>query len=128
MIKVVKNVTPKEWTNKGGIPEFPACCFTVSAGSFNKGRTQVYNVQFFFLDKAGNDQTTFETDVISDQIGIAYDIVELMRIENNDYSIDDEVSFNTISDSQEDYLAGVEFTTNITTQSDFDGCDAPTTV
>ena len=125
MIKTVKNVTPGEWLYKGGNDVvFPVCCFTVNTGSFNKGRQQIYSVQFFFLDKAGKE-AEFEQEVISDQVGIGYDIVELMRNEKNPYSIPDEVSFNTILDAQEDYLAGVELTTQLQTQSAFDGCDVP---
>jgi hypothetical protein len=125
MIKTVKNCSPKEWLNKDDQPVFPICCFTVSSGTFNVGRQQIYNIQFFFLDKSGAE-AEFEQDVISDQIGIAYDIVELIRGTKRDYTIEDSVSFNTISDKYEDYLAGVEFTTDITTTSDFDGCDVPT--
>lgn len=125
MIKTVKNLPPKEWLLKDEQVEYPLCCFSVSTGSFNKGREQIYNAQFFFLDKSGAEGE-FEDDVISDQVGIGYDITELMRVESNPYSIDDEVPFNTLSDKYEDYLAGIEYSVNITTQSDFDGCDAPT--
>lgn len=100
------------------------CCFTVTGGTFNKGREQVYSVQMFFLDKSGAEGI-YQEEVISDQIGIAYDIIELMRAEANAYFIDDDITFNTIADQYEDYLAGVEVSFNITTQSDFDGCDAP---
>lgn len=124
IIKTVKNVTPKEWLLKDEQPIYPICCYSVNTGTLNKGREQVYNVQFFFLDKSGAE-AEFEQDVISDQLQIANDIVEFIRGTKRDYTIDDNITFNTISDKYEDYLAGVEITTNITTQSDFDGCDAP---
>ena len=126
MIKTVKNELPTEWLKKTEI-EFPGACFVINAGSFNKGREQVYQVQFFFLDKSGIEVNEHEQEVISDQVGIAYDIVELMRDGSRGYSIPDQVSFDTISDGKyEDYLAGCGFTIEITTQSSFDGCDAPT--
>lgn len=125
MIKTVKNVMPAEWL-KNDDTVYPVACFFVNTGSFNKGREQVYSVQFFFLDQSGVDKE-FEQEVISDQVGIGYDIVELIRGTKRTYTIDDNVSFNTIADARyEDNLAGCEFTANITTQSDFDGCDAPT--
>lgn len=124
IIKTVKNVPPREWLLKDSQVVYPLCCFSVNTGSFNKGREQVYSVQFFFLDKSGDDNE-FEQEVISDQVGIAYDIIELMRKENNPYFIDENIVFNTLSDKYEDYLAGVELTVNINTQSAFDGCDAP---
>jgi hypothetical protein len=125
MIKTVKNETPGEWLNKTPKPVYPVSCFFINSGTFSKGREQVYEVQFFFLDKTGTDRQ-FEPDVISDQVGIGYDIVEMMRGGRKPYTVDDNVTFNTISDGKyEDYLAGCSYTLSITTQSDFDGCDAP---
>ena len=125
MVKTVKNVTPKEWLNREEVPEFPVACYYINSGTFNKGREQIYNVQIFFLDKSGAENE-FEADVISDQVGIAYDIIELMRGTKRIYTVDESITFNTLSDKYEDYLAGCEITFNITTQSDFDGCDVPT--
>ena len=125
MIKTAKYITPKEWLLRDEQPVYPIACFSINSGSINKGREQVYNVQFFFLDKSGKE-AEFENDVISDQLQIASDIISLMRGGRNNYTIDDNLSYNGISDKYEDYLAGVEFTANITTQRAFDGCDAPT--
>lgn len=125
MIKTVKNCPPKEWLQKDSQPVFPVCCFTINSGTFNRGREQVYSVQLFFIDKAGQEGL-FQEEVISDQVGIAYDVVELIRGTKRTYTVDDSVTFNTIADKYEDELAGCEMTINITTQSDFDGCDAPT--
>jgi len=124
MIKTVKNATPKEWLMREDQPLYPVAFFNVNNGSLNKGREQVYNVQFFFLDKSGLE-AEFETEVISDQIGIGSDIINLIRTDRNDYYVQDGVTFNIISDKYEDYLAGIEYTLNITTQSDFTGCDVP---
>lgn len=124
MIKTVKNVLPGEWL-KNDDTVYPVCCFFVNNGSFNIGRQQVYNIQFFFLDKSGIDKE-FEQDVISDQVGTAYDIIELIRGSKRTYTIEDNVSFKIADGRYEDYLAGVEFTTDFTTTSDFDGCDVPT--
>lgn len=124
MIKTAKNVTPKEWLLKDEQPVFPIATFSVNSGSINKGREQVYNVQFFFLDKSGKEGE-YETDVISDQMQTASDIISLMRGGRNIYTIDDNISFNAISDKYEDFLAGIELTINISTQNEFTGCDVP---
>lgn len=124
MIKTVKNATPKEWLLRDEQPLYPVAFFSVNNGSLNKGREQVYNIQFFFLDKSGLE-AEFETEVISDQIGIGSDIINLIRTGRKNYYVQDEVTFNAISDKYEDYLAGIEYTLNITTQSDFSGCDVP---
>lgn len=126
MIATVKNELPTEWLKKTEI-EFPVACFVINGGSFNKGREQVYSVQMFFLDKSGLEVNENEQEVISDQVGVAYDIVELMRQGDRGYSIPDSIGFSTISDGKyEDYLAGCSLDFDITTQSSFDGCDAPT--
>ncbi len=125
MVKTVKNELPTEWLKKTEI-EFPVCCFVINGGSFSKGREQIYSVQMFFLDKSGKEINEYETEVISDQVGIAYDIVELMRQGDRGFSIPDGVNFETVSDGKyEDYLAGCTINFEITTQSSFDGCDAP---
>lgn len=124
IIKTAKNVTPKEWLNRDEKPVYPICCYSLSGGSLNKGRQHVFNVQFFFLDKSGAEME-FEQEVISDQLQIANDVIETIRGTKRAYTIEDEVPFNTISDKYEEYLAGIEFTTNITVTSSFDGCDTP---
>jgi hypothetical protein len=124
MIKTVKNRTPKEWIQKDSNPVFPICCFSINTVVNNIGREQVYSVQFFFLDKSGQE-AEFETDVISDQIQTANDIISMIRFGGNDYYIDDSVTINSIADKYEDYLAGAEVTINITTTTDFDKCDVP---
>ena len=124
MIKTAKFATPREWLLRDEQPVYPIACFSVNSGSMNLGREQIFSVQFFFLDKSGKE-AEFENDVISDQIQTASDILSLMRTGRKDYSIDDNVSFNAISDKYEDYLAGVELTINISTQNEFTGCNVP---
>jgi hypothetical protein len=125
IIKTAKNVTPKEWLNKDEQPVYPICCYSLNSGQLNIGRQHIFSVQFFFLDKSGAGME-FEQEVISDQLQIANDVIETIRGTKREYTIEDVIPFNTISDKYEDYLAGVEFTTNITVTSDFDGCDTPT--
>ena len=124
MIKTAKYATPKEWLLRDEQPVYPIACFSINSGSLNLGREQIYNVQFFFLDKSGKE-AEYENDVISDQVQIASDILSLMRTGRNIYSIDENITFNAISDKYEDYLAGVELTINISTQNQFTGCDVP---
>lgn len=125
MIKTAKNVTPQEWLNRKTQPVYPVATYTVNNGSFNTGQEQVYSVQMFFLDKSGAE-AEYETDVISDQVQTAGDIIALMRSGKKPYFIDDNIGWEAVADKYEDYLAGVELTINITTLSDFNACDVPT--
>lgn len=125
MIKEVKFATPQEWIFATNQPTFPVCCFMINSGSLNIGREQVYNVSFWFLDKAGMENE-FEKDVTSDQIQIAADIVSNLREGSNPYTVDTNIAYSVISDKFEDYLAGVNLTFNINTISDYDACNMPT--
>ena len=124
MIKTVKNVSPTEWLKRDSDPPLPVCCFDITSGSLATGRQQVYTVQFFFLDKAGQEHE-FETDVISDQWQVSEDIIQMFKSTRRDYYIDDLITINKISDKYEDYLAGVSMVINFNTQREFDACATP---
>ena len=124
MVKTVKNQLPTEWLYKDDQPVFPVACFDVLSGSLNVGREQVYSLQVFFLDKSGAE-AEFERDVLSDMLQVATDLVSVMRGTKRDYTISDNITFNTIRDKYEDYLAGIEISFELTAVSDFDGTDAP---
>ena len=125
MVKQAKFAAPKEWLFRDSQPEFPIACFAINNGSLNLGREQVYNVTFWFLDKSGME-AEFETEVISDQLQIAADIVSELR-SNPVYVIPEAITYEAIADKFEDYLAGVTLTINISTISSYDACDAPFT-
>lgn len=124
MIKSVKVASPREWLFEDSQPVFPVACFAMNSGSLNVGREQVYNLSLWFLDKSGIERE-FEDDVASDQLQICADIISKLRNGANNWTIDDNITYNLISDKFEDYLSGVEVSFNMTTFSDFDACDIP---
>lgn len=124
MIKSVKVASPREWLFEDSQPVFPVACFAMNSGSLNVGREQVYNLSLWFLDKSGIERE-FEDDVASDQLQICADIISKLRNCANNWTIDDNITYNLISDKFEDYLSGVEVSFNMTTFSDFDACDIP---
>ena len=124
MIKEVKFATPQEWLFATNQPTFPVACFMINSGSLNIGREQVYNLSFWFIDKAGMENE-FEKDVTSDMIQVAADIVSTLRKGSNPYIVDNAIGYSVISDKFEDYLAGVNLTFNINTISDYDACNMP---
>ena len=124
MIKSVKSATPREWLFADSQPVFPVACYAVNSGSLNVGREQKYNLTLWFLDKSGMERE-FEDDVTSDQLQICADIISKLRNGANNWVIDDNITYNLISDKFEDYLAGVEVSFDMTTFSDFDACDIP---
>lgn len=125
MIQQAKFATPREWLFRDEQPTFPVCCFAINTGSLNVGREQIYNISLWFLDKAGIE-AKYETEVISDQLQIAADIVSKLRSDER-FIIEDAITYECLLDKFEDYLAGVTLTINLNTISNYDACDAPFT-
>lgn len=124
MIKRVIFNSPLEWMFANEQPEFPICCFTINNGSFEKGYKN-FTLTIWFLDKSGKEGE-FETDVVSDQVEIANDIVSLLRqSQKRSWLMDDNISFQVISDSFEDYLAGVQLDVTLKTIDNYDACSVP---
>ena len=125
MIKEVRNMTPQEWLFRENQTELPVCCFDILFSVFNIGQEQSWNVQFFFLDKSGQE-AEFEQEVISDQWQISEDIYQKIRSTQDTFAVDENVTITPIADKYDDYLAGVTMTLNITTMRDFNACNIPT--
>jgi hypothetical protein len=123
MIHEVRFASPTQWINFDSVPAFPVASYVINSGSINSGRELVYNIQFWFLDKSGVDGE-FETEVTSNQHAIAYDIIASLR-QDTRFVIDDQITWNAISEKFEDYLSGVELTINLSTIGAFGACDFP---
>jgi hypothetical protein len=125
MLKTVKMVRPQEWLNRTTDALFPAAFYFVNSGTINKGHDNDFTIAFWFLDKSGQEYK-YESDVVSDMLGVATDIINLLNVGNNPYIIDESITYNVATDQYEDYLAGVTFNLNLKTFSTFTACDAPT--
>lgn len=123
MIHEVRFATPTEWLGWDNHPLLPVASFSITNGFIKIGREITYNVQFWFLDKSGVEGE-FETDVISDQHQIAFDIVSSLR-QNTKFTIEDNIQWNAVSEKFEDYLSGVNLTFSISTLGEFNACDFP---
>ena len=124
MIQEVQFNTPVAWLNQNFVPSFPVASYVINSGSLNAGREQVYRVEIWLLDKAGNE-AEFETDIISDMHGVAYDILQKLRQQFNNFTISNNVSWNALSEKFEDYLSGVRFSFDLSVVRDYGACDVP---
>jgi hypothetical protein len=124
-LKDVRFATPAEWLNWDSVPNFPVASFSIDSGNFNLGREQIYSLKLWLLDKSGVD-SEFETDVVSDMHGIANDIISNLRNGSSVFTIDDQISWNAVSEKFEDYLSGIEITINLSAIGEFGLCDFPT--
>lgn len=124
MLKTVEMVRPVEWLNRTEKADFPAAFFWINTGTLNKGHENDYTITFWYYDKSGVEYL-YETDVVSDMLGVASDIVNKFRLGSNPYLVPDNISYNVVSDSSEDYLAGVTMNIDFKTFSTFTLCDFP---
>lgn len=124
MIHEVQQTNPVEWINLNYVPTFPVANFTIDSGFLNAGREQIFRIDIWLLDKSGIDGE-FETEVISDMHGIAYDVLSILRIASKPYQISAQVQWNAVSEKFEDYLSGVKITFDLFVVRNYGACDVP---
>lgn len=125
MIKEVKFCTPMEWLNSNQVPKFPVSNFVIDSGFLNIGKEQIFRIDIWFLDKSGAEGE-FETDVISDMHGVAFDVLSLLRNQSKPFFISQQIQWNAVSEKFEDYLSGVKITFDLSIMRNYGACDVPT--
>jgi hypothetical protein len=126
MIKTVMFNSPLDWLNREQQPEYPVACFTVNTGFFGSNRSLNYSINFWFLDKSGAEGE-FETDVVSDMHLISNDVVSWLKRGDSEYIVDNQITWNALSEKFEDYISGITFTVNANVISNYGACDYPVT-
>lgn len=84
------------------------------------------SMNFFFLDRILPERTN-ELEVFSDQLQIAGDIIAQLRSQSFDFSIQDNIRANFVTDTTPDMLAGVSITISIDIDYLASRCDVPST-
>lgn len=85
---------------------YPAMFYSLT-GSQISGKELTMSFSLFFLDRQLQDETN-ETEVLSDQLLIAQDIVSMLRHPNFSWNIGDSVTLEFFTENEKDYLAGVK--------------------
>ena len=124
MIHEVLFSSPTEWLNRNHVPSFPVSCYEINSGFLNTGREQIFRIVIWFLDKSGIE-AEFETNVISDMHGVAYDILSKLRQQFHEYTISTQIAFNVVSEKFEDYLSGVRIEFDFTIVRKYGACEVP---
>jgi hypothetical protein len=124
ILKEVRYATPSDWLNWDSIPQTPVACYSIDTGQYMDSYQRSFTINFWFLDKSGVD-AEFDKDVTSDMHQIGSDIVNAMYLKSKPYSIDMPILWTAISEKYEDYLSGVMFSINVTTNGDYSYCDFP---
>lgn len=103
---------------------YPAMLFDVTSASIN-GSEQSINFEMYFMDRVAQDQSN-EMEVLSDQLQIAQDIVSLMRNQDNEYELSDNVQITFFVDDTGDVLGGVRLDITINLGYISNRCVVPT--
>lgn len=84
---------------------YPAMFYSLTGSQIN-GKSLDMTFSLFFLDRQLQDETN-ETEVLSDQLLIAQDIISMLRFPKFDWEIANNVVLEFFTENEKDYLAGV---------------------
>lgn len=103
---------------------YPAMFYSLTGSQIN-GKSLDMSFSFFFLDRQLQDETN-ETEVLSDQLLIAQDIISMLRFPKFDWEIGDNVVLEFFTENEKDYLAGVKADVTISFPMLSNRCQIPT--
>lgn len=103
---------------------YPAMFYSLTGSSIS-GKQLDLNFSLYFLDRQLQGEEN-ETEVLSDQLLIAQDIVSMMRFPKFDWEIGDNVTLEFFTEKEEDYLAGVKADVTVSFPMLSDRCQVPT--
>lgn len=103
---------------------YPAMFYSLTGSQIN-GKSLDMSFSLFFLDRQLQDETN-ETEVLSDQLLIAQDIVSMLRFPKFDWEIGDNVVLEFFTENEKDYLAGVKADITISFPMLSNRCQVPT--
>jgi hypothetical protein len=103
---------------------YPAMFYSLTGSQIN-GKSLDMSFSLFFLDRQLQDETN-ETEVLSDQLLIAQDIVSMFRHPKFDWEIADNVVLEFFTENEKDYLAGVKADVTISFPMLSNRCQIPT--
>ncbi len=102
---------------------YPAMFYSLTGSQIN-GKSLDMSFSLFFLDRQLQDETN-ETEVLSDQLLIAQDIVSMLRFPKFDWEIGDNVVLEFFTENEKDYLAGVKADVTISFPMLSNRCQVP---
>ena len=103
---------------------YPAMFYSLTGSQIN-GKSLDMSFSLFFLDRQLQDETN-ETEVLSDQLLIAQDIISMLRFPKFDWEIGDNVVLEFFTENEKDYLAGVKADVTISFLMLSNRCQIPT--
>jgi len=102
---------------------YPAMFYSLT-GSQIQGKDLSMSFSLFFLDRQLQSEVN-ETEVLSDQLLIGQDILSMMKYPKFDWEIDDNVSIEFFTETEEDFLAGIKMDITVSYPMLSDRCQVP---
>lgn len=113
-----------DFLSKGSDNVYPAMFFDLTSSNIN-GTVQTMNFSLYFMDRMLAEQSN-ETEVLSDQLSIAQDIVAQLRYDGFLFTVDDSVPLTFFTEDTPDLLAGVKADISIDLDFSANRCQVPT--
>lgn len=103
---------------------YPAMFYSLTGSQIN-GKSLDMNFSLFFLDRQLQDESN-ETEVLSDQLLIAQDIVSMFKHPKFDWEIGESINLEYFTENEKDYLAGVKADVTVSFPMLSNRCQIPT--
>ena len=113
-----------DFLSKGSDNVYPAMFFDLTGSSIS-GTTLTMDFSLYFFDRMLAEQSN-ETEVLSDQLSIAQDIVAQLKFNDFDFVIGDSVPLQFFTEDTPDLLAGVRADVSLDLPFTADRCQVPT--
>lgn len=113
-----------DFLSKGSDNVYPAMFFDLTGSSIS-GTTLTMDFSLYFFDRMLAEQSN-ETEVLSDQLSIAQDIVAQLKFNDFDFVIQDNVPLQFFTEDTPDLLAGVRADVSLDLPFTADRCQVPT--
>jgi hypothetical protein len=113
-----------DFLSKGSDNVYPAMFFDLTGSSIS-GTTLTMDFSLYFLDRMLAEQSN-ETEVLSDQLSVAQDIVAQLKYNDFDFEIQDSVALQFVTENTPDLLAGVVANVSLDLPFTADRCVVPT--
>ena len=113
-----------DFLSKGSDNVYPAMFFDLTGSSIS-GTTLTMEFSLYFLDRMLAEQSN-ETEVLSDQLSVAQDIIAQLKYNDFDFEIQDSVPLQYVTENTPDLLAGVVANVRLDLPFTADRCVVPT--
>lgn len=114
-----------DYLSKGEDNLYPSLYFDVTGGNI-QGKSLTLNFSLYFFDRMLPEDTN-ETEVISDMLDVAQDILAQMKYNNYIFDETPSVNISFLTEDTPDLLAGVKIDMSLDVPFLADRCAVPTT-